>query len=359
MTLSWWTSVSLGLTFATGVGVGSATAINEVVLFNDTVRVQALSPTLLRVEPVGPLGFEDRNTFFISGNRSAFAGVVLTKRNESVKEAFVSNEYWTVHVQALGGRTCSLPKQGMAAQVSGPQHGLQVKSQQECTALCRNEESCMGYNLRSNLCTLLSGWYVLLPDNETVFGKCSSKPSFTVFTETQVLFDSSEVLDKDTPGDRNLLFWPSPLEKAAYTIEDFPRFFLPEWGPTPMMHVGLDPKTNAVRDGLASQHRACEVVHPVQGLQQNFLRIKMDRKAAEMGQLYGSHMMMRRKMEEAILSRHQRLPGLKSHLVGLSTLVNMDEEFGFEDVLDDPCMREEPTLPVHDAMEIKLFGRAL
>merc|ERR1712146_728142 len=65
-----------------------------------------------------------------------------------------------------------------------------------------------------------------------------------------------------------------------------------EWGPTPMMHVGLDPKTNAVRDGLASQHRACEVVHPVQGLQQNFLRIKMDRKAAEMGQLYGSHMMM-------------------------------------------------------------------
>jgi len=85
----------------------------------------------------------------------------------------------------------------------------------------------------------------------------------------------------------------------------------------------------------------------------------MDRKAAEMGQLYGSHMMMRRKMEEAILSRHQRLPGLKSHLVGLSTLVNMDEEFGFEDVLDDPCMREEPSLPVHDAMEIKLFGRAL
>lgn len=232
MSLSWWTSVSLGLTFATGVG--SATAINEVALFNDTVRVQALSPTLLRVEPVGPLGFEDRNTFFISGNRSAFAGVVLTKRNESVKEAFVSNEYWTVHVQALGGRTCSLPKQGMAAQVSGPQHGLQVKSQQECTALCRNQESCMGYNLRSNLCTLLSGWYVLMPDNETVFGKCSSKPSFTVFTETQVLFDSSEVLDKDTPGDRNLLFWPSPLEKAAYAIEDFPRFFLPEWGPTPM-----------------------------------------------------------------------------------------------------------------------------
>merc|ERR1711934_109010 len=111
-----------------------------------------------------------------------------------------------------------------------------------------------------------------------------------------------------------------------------------ECGATPTMHVGLDPKVNLIRDGMASQRCAREIVHPVQGLQQNFLRMKMDRKAAEMGQLYGSHMMMRRKMEEAILSRHQRLLGLKSHLVGLSTLVNMDEEFGFEDVLDGPCM---------------------
>merc|ERR1712072_1501634 len=107
------------------------------------------------------------------------------------------------------------------------------------------------------------------------------------------------------------------------------------------------------------RHTCADPVHPVQDLQTNFLRAKMDQKALQLGQMYGSHMMMRRKMEEAILSRHQRLPGLKSHMVGLSTLINMDEEFGFEDVLDDPCMREEPSLPVHDAMEIKLFGRAL
>merc|ERR1711934_547342 len=131
-----------------------------------------------------------------------------------------------------------------------------------------------------------------------------------------------------------------------------------ECGATPTMHVGLDPKVNLIRDGMASQRCAREIVHPVQGLQQNFLRRKMDRKAMEMGQLYGSHMMMRRRMEEAILSRHQR-PGLKSHMVGLSTLVNTDEDFGFEDVLDDPWMREEPSMPVHDAMEIKEFGRAL
>lgn len=43
--------------------------------------------------------------------------------------------------------------------------------------------------------------------------------------------------------------------------------------------------------------------------------------------------------------RHQRLPGLKSNFVGLTTLYNMDEDFGFEDVLDGdrPAL---PSLPV-------------
>ena len=35
------------------------------------VRVQALSPTLFRTEPVGPMGYEDNTTFMIV-NRSAF-----------------------------------------------------------------------------------------------------------------------------------------------------------------------------------------------------------------------------------------------------------------------------------------------
>ena len=38
------------------------------------------------------------------------------------------------------------------------------------------------------------------------------------------------------------------------------------------------------------------------------------------------------------MCRHQRLPGgLKSNFVGLSSLHNMDEDLGFEDVLDSEC----------------------
>lgn len=35
---------------------------------------------------------------------------------------------------------------------------------------------------------------------------------------------------------RNLLHWPSPLEEntSAYTLVDYPRFFVPPWGPSPM-----------------------------------------------------------------------------------------------------------------------------
>eukprot|EP00656_Telonema_subtile_P024748 TRINITY_DN2691_c0_g1_i3.p2 TRINITY_DN2691_c0_g1~~TRINITY_DN2691_c0_g1_i3.p2 ORF type:complete len:126 (+),score=35.14 TRINITY_DN2691_c0_g1_i3:200-577(+) len=117
------------------------------------------------------------------------------------------------------------------------------------------------------------------------------------------------------------------------------------------------PQVNMLRNGMA--HRSTEVLHPVQNLQTNFLRQKVDRKAVDMGNLYGSHMTMRFKMEQALLARHQRLPGLKSEFVGLNTLLNQEEEFGFEDVLDDPWNNEEPCMPMHDSMEIKLFGKAL
>merc|ERR1711966_390570 len=74
--------------------------------------------------------------------------------------------------------------------------------------------------------------------------------------------------------------------------------------------------------------------HPVQGIDSKMQTRKFDGKLQEMTALYGGHMAMRTQLETAILSRRQRLPGLKSNFVGLSTLHNMDEDFGFEDVLD-------------------------
>merc|ERR1712188_337226 len=96
------------------------------------------------------------------------------------------------------------------------------------------------------------------------------------------------------------------------------------------------------------------MAHPVQGLQKAALKQRAAAKNAELAALYGGHMAMRQQMESAILSRHRRLPGLKSHFTGLTTLHNMDEDFGFEDVLDLPDLRESMPASLHDVMEAKL-----
>jgi len=49
--------------------------------------------------------------------------------------------------------------------------------------------------------------------------------------------------------------------------------------------------------------------------------------------VYGTHAPMRLEMEQAILSQFRRLPGLKSHHVGLETLMGRDEEIDFGDYM--------------------------
>merc|ERR1712091_194501 len=118
--------------------------------------------------------------------------------------------------------------------------------------------------------------------------------------------------------------------------------------------IPLAGASNALRDGINACRMDVSAVHPVQAFEKGILKQKIDAKMHEMAAVYGGHMAMRHQMESAILSRHQRLPGLKSHFTGLTTLHNMDEDFGFEDVLDVPDYRETMPIPLHDAMEMKL-----
>merc|ERR1712216_787735 len=110
----------------------------------------------------------------------------------------------------------------------------------------------------------------------------------------------------------------------------------------------------SMRDGIHACRLDRSVVHPVQAIETGAFRQAFEAKTQEMSAIYGSHMAMRMQMENAILSRHQRLPGLKSNFVGLSALHNTDEDFGFEDVLDVPDIRESMPVAVHEAMETKL-----
>mmetsp|Transcript_4775 Transcript_4775/g.10527 ORF Transcript_4775/g.10527 Transcript_4775/m.10527 type:complete len:818 (+) Transcript_4775:39-2492(+) len=75
-----------------------AIADTEVVLHDGTLRVQALSPTLLRVEPRGPHGFEDRPTFAIL-NRS-FPGIRIWKETEDDSGVELATDYYRIRLQA-------------------------------------------------------------------------------------------------------------------------------------------------------------------------------------------------------------------------------------------------------------------
>merc|ERR1712216_274669 len=50
--------------------------------------------------------------------------------------------------------------------------------------------------------------------------------------------------------------------------------------------------------------------------------------------IYGQHAPLKAKMEREILSQFQRLPGLPSSLVGLETLMDMDDDIEFEDIFN-------------------------
>eukprot|EP00967_Tisochrysis_lutea_P108238 scaffold167562_cov33-Tisochrysis_lutea.AAC.3 len=52
-----------------------------------------------------------------------------------------------------------------------------------------------------------------------------------------------------------------------------------------------------------------------------------------MGNVYGTHLPMRLKMETNILSQVSRLPGIRSSHVGLNTILGRDETIDFEDYL--------------------------
>lgn len=63
--------------FAVAVSAAAGTLSPEAEVTVGAVRVQALSDTLIRVEPKGPMGFEDNTTFMVVSRD--WTGVPLTK----------------------------------------------------------------------------------------------------------------------------------------------------------------------------------------------------------------------------------------------------------------------------------------
>jgi hypothetical protein len=275
------------MTLLAASSLGAADAADIIV---GNVRVQALSPTLIRVEPKGPMGFEDRTSFTVVTPPSAWAGIPISIKSQGPEGTLLTTASYNVllsnaTVPPVPEPTCASPLQGY--DVTDParsdkfQDGAHVADEAACCAACTSDPSCTSYVFApaggsKNDVPLANCWPLqsiggLTPASARVFGcgpagKClpgeTTLPSVIVTSPSgDVLYNSTAdaastqahcsgsdpkacaapcFWDKDAQQctnigtQPNLLHWPSPGAKKAYALVDFPRFFTPAWGTAPI-----------------------------------------------------------------------------------------------------------------------------
>lgn len=99
--------------------------------------------------------------------------------------------------------------------------------------------------------------------------------------------------------------------------------------------------------------------HPVERIQLSHLRRGEEQAMLMSGKVHGMHAPLRMKMERETFAQFQRMPGLPSAMVGLETVLDMEDTIEFEDFLN---MEQNAPMPrlvggnrgVHDVMEARL-----
>lgn len=222
----------------------------------DSVRITALSETLLRVEPKGPLGFEDRNTF-AAANRSAFgAGVNIQVLNTTADPpgTWLATANLHVFIPAGGSqlRTCGSNSTGdsLPPKIRSKFYpaGAIASSAQACCGLCLNASDCRswvfnpGLRNRTNCYPMKSASGPDTNVSNRVYGQIAAHGILVAQKSNgEVIWPQPGTNDEELT---NILHWPSPLSKKAYAVTDYPRFTVPAWGPTPMSkseRARLDP----------------------------------------------------------------------------------------------------------------------
>merc|ERR1719356_2322557 len=102
--------------------------------------------------------------------------------------------------------------------------------------------------------------------------------------------------------------------------------------------------------------------HPVERLLLDNVRRSEQQEMMAKSIVFGQHAPLRAKMERNILAQFQRLPGLQSSLVGLETVLDMDDTIEFEDIFNleenSPTpFSTGPNRSMHDVMEQRLNMR--
>eukprot|EP00045_Choanoeca_perplexa_P013991 m.161313 g.161313 ORF g.161313 m.161313 type:complete len:861 (-) comp16525_c0_seq1:26-2608(-) len=211
------------------------------------VRVQALSDTLLRVEPRGPAGFYDNTSFMVVSR--AFEGIDIQQINQTGDEAWFSTDHYDIHITALPVPPSPPPSPDICqvqstnkdiangARVSEYPDGIANSTQEQCCTTCGKIKDCILwiYDPNAVYCYLMQSAEGPLHDNDRVMGGAiphsdKSNVSVAVFDKSgQMLYQIEDTGTADT-----YVNWPAPTTAPAYAVMDRPRFFAPEWGPTPI-----------------------------------------------------------------------------------------------------------------------------
>ena len=225
---------------------------NQVTFGN--VRITAMSQTLLRVEPKGPRGFEDRPTFSIVG-RDSFPGVPLTLVNQTDSTAFLSTVFYNI---AVSQRAPLTPTDYLTGDAANPRRtfsypfGLHVKDRDTCREKCKNDSNCRAWIYSTNRISLINCWplssFTAMKGDVTnrVLGCVDPSGCVSPITQLTITDKDGKVLYEQQGGPGaldNLLYVPAPLSTSAYCLTDYPRFFAPSWGATPIpSDAKVDPK---------------------------------------------------------------------------------------------------------------------
>ena len=104
--------IALALAVPAAATVGSS----EIVLNSGRVRVQALSPTLVRIEPKGPTGFEDRTSLMVVDRDFAATQLPISLTNQTAEGTWLSTSAYRVFVY---NSSASGPPLAMVADLEG------------------------------------------------------------------------------------------------------------------------------------------------------------------------------------------------------------------------------------------------
>ena len=232
------------------------------------VRISSYSSNLVRVEPRGPRGFENRPTFSAPGQTAFTSPPALRK----IDASRVATDAYTVTLAAVPpAPSCAVPAQqtDVASAKRSAKHarGAHVPNVSACCALCGDDPSCTAWVFGDHVgfgpnCWPLADFDHLVDGiDDRMFG-CGPhvgcklhQPAFTIHSPTGSLLYNSTLASAP-----NRLHWPSPLSVAATGLMDFPRFVVPPWGPAPLpLNASVSPELVATH-GYDFRNK-CAVVH--------------------------------------------------------------------------------------------------